>query len=147
MRVDEFMNPNVVSISPEESAALAARLLSRHNLGSLPVCSEGGNLRGIVTDRDIVLRCVAAEISPESTRVGEIMTKNVVTVTPEDDVREAARIMSSKQVRRLPVVREGRVVGMLSLGDMAKSNRFNIEASKALSEISSNVRKYGTPKY
>ncbi|MFR1233294.1 MAG: CBS domain-containing protein [Evtepia gabavorous] len=60
----DIMNPHVVSIDPTESAALAARLLARHNVGSLPVCGSGGQLQGMVTDRDIVLRCVAAEEDP-----------------------------------------------------------------------------------
>lgn len=141
MRVSELMNGNVVSITPDETAALAARLLSRHNIGSLPVCSLDGRLRGIVTDRDIVLRCVAAESDPEQTKVREIMSRGIVTVSPEEDVREATRLMAEKQVRRLPVVEEGRIVGMLSLGDMAKNTRFDMEASKALSEISSNIRR------
>lgn len=59
MKVADLMNPSVITIAPEESAALAARLISRHNVGSLPVCGRDGRLRGIVTDRDIVLRCVA----------------------------------------------------------------------------------------
>ncbi len=140
MVVSQLMNPNVVSITPDETAALAARLLQRHNVGSLPVCSLDGRLRGIVTDRDIVLRCVAAESVPEQTKVREIMSRGVVTVTPDADVREATRLMASEQVRRLPVVSDGRVVGMLSLGDMAKNMSFDMEASKALSEISSNVK-------
>ena len=74
MRVRDLMNPSVVSITPEESAALAARLLSRHGLGALPVCGEDGSLRGIVTDRDIVLRCVAAEEDPAQTPVKQIMS-------------------------------------------------------------------------
>ena len=61
LQVRDIMNPHVVSIDPTESAALAARLLARHNVGSLPVCGSGGQLQGMVTDRDIVLRCVAAE--------------------------------------------------------------------------------------
>lgn len=67
MQVRDLMNPSVVSITPGESVALAARLLSRHNVGSLPVCGEDGHLRGIVTDRDIVTRCVAAEEDPAQT--------------------------------------------------------------------------------
>ena len=141
MIVSDLMNPNVVSIAPDESAALAARLLRRHNVGSLPVCSLDGRIRGIVTDRDIVLRCVAAESDPEQTKVREIMSRGVVSVGPEADVREATRLMASEQVRRLPVVDEGRVIGMLSLGDMAKNARFDMEASKALAEISSNVKR------
>ncbi|MDR1669633.1 MAG: CBS domain-containing protein [Oscillospiraceae bacterium] len=142
MRVSELMNANVVSITPDEPALLAARLLSRHNIGSLPVCSLDGKLRGMVTDRDIVLRCVATESDPQTMRVREIMTRGVVSVSPDDDVREAAHKMAHEQVRRLPVVNvSGAVVGMLSLGDMAKSRAMEMEAANALSEISVNVKK------
>ena len=141
MQVSEMMNKNVVTISPDETAALAARLLSRNNVGSLPVCGSDGKLRGMVTDRDIVLRCVAAENDPEVTKVREIMSRGIVTVAPEDDVKEAARLMAHEQIRRLPVVREGRVVGMVTLADIARSNRYDMEASKALSEISTNMRR------
>ena len=141
MQMRDLMNPSVVSITPGESAALAARLLSRHNLGSLPVCGEDGGLRGIVTDRDIVLRCVAAEEDPGKTQVKDIMTRNCAVVSPEDDAREAARLMAEKQVRRLPVLEGNSVVGMVSLGDLARSHRCDMEAGKALSEISDNVKK------
>lgn len=141
MQVRDLMNSSVVSITPAESAALAARLIARHNVGSLPVLSEDGRLRGIVTDRDIILRCVAAEEDPAQTPVREIMTRHCVTVTPEDDAREATRLMADRQVRRLPVVERDRVVGMVSLGDFARCQRYDMEASKALSEISENVKK------
>ena len=123
MQVRDLMNPSVVSITPGESASLAARLLSRHNLGSLPVCGEDGGLRGIVTDRDIVLRCVAAEEDPAQTPVKDIMSRNCAVVSPDDDAREATRLMAARQVRRLPVLEDGRVVGMVSLGDLARSHR------------------------
>ena len=141
MQVRDLMNPSVVSITPGESAALAARLLSRHNIGSLPVCGEDGYLRGIVTDRDIVTRCIAAEEDPAQTPVREIMTRNCTAVSPEDDPREATRLMAVRQVRRLPVLENGRVVGMISLGDLASSHAYDMEASKALSEISEHIRK------
>ena len=141
MQVREIMNSNVITIAPEESASLAARLLNRYNVGALPVCGAEQTLRGILTDRDIIMRCIAADGDPEHTPVKEIMTRNVATILPEDDVRNAARLMASKQVRRLPVVENGKLVGMLSLGDMAKSRIFDMEASKALSEISANIRK------
>ena len=141
MLVSDLMNGSVVSVTPETTVALAARLLSRNNIGSLPVCSVEGKIRGIVTDRDIVLRCVATESDPETMPVREIMTRSVVTVSPDDDVREATRIMASEQIRRLPVVQNSKVVGMLALGDMAKTHSFDMEASKALSEISVNVKK------
>ena len=141
MQVRDLMNPSVVSITPDESASLAARLLSRHNLGSLPVCGEDGGLRGIVTDRDLVLRCVAAEEDPNQTPVKDIMSRNCAVVSPDDDAREATRLMAAKQVRRLPVLEEGKVVGMVSLGDLATSHRCDMEASKALSDISENIKK------
>ena len=97
MQVRDFMNPSVVTITPGESAALAARLLARHNLGALPVCGEGGVLRGIVTDRDIVLRCVAAEEDPAQTPVRDIMTRGCAVVSPGDDAREATRLMAVRQ--------------------------------------------------
>lgn len=139
MEVRDLMNASVVSVEPTSSAALAARLISRHNVGALPVCSGDRRLRGVVTDRDIVLRCVAAEEDPAQTLVRDIMTRNCATVAPGDDCREASRVMSVQQVRRLPVVEDGKVVGMISLGDLARSHRYDMEAAQALSEISENV--------
>lgn len=139
MQVRDLMNPNVISVSTTDSTALAARLLSRHNVGSLPVCTSDGRLRGIVTDRDIVLRCIAAEEDPAQTPVREVMTRGCYTVSPEDDCRQATKTMATRQVRRLPVVEGGKLVGMISLGDLSRSHAFDMEASQALSEISENV--------
>ena len=139
MEVKELMNPGVVWVEPTATAALAARLLSRHNLGALPVCAGDGRLRGMVTDRDIVLRCVAAEEDPAQTPVRDIMTRGCATVTPQDDCREATRLMAQQQVRRLPVVDRGKLVGMISLSDLARSHRFDMEAAQALCEISENI--------
>ena len=105
MKVSDLMTKNVVSISPDESTSLAARLLYRHNIGSLPVCSSDGKLRGILTDRDIVLRCVAAENDPEHTPVREIMSRAPISTSPDDDVRQAAEMMAAHQIRRLPVTK------------------------------------------
>lgn len=139
MQVKDLMNPSVVTIEPGSSAALAARLISRHNVGALPVCGEDRRLRGVVTDRDIVLRCIAAEEDPAQTPVRDIMTRSCTTVSPQDDCREATRLMSLHQVRRLPVVENGKLVGVISLGDVARSGRFDMEAAQALCEISENI--------
>ena len=141
MQVRDLMSSSVLSIAPGESAALAARLLARHNIGSLPVCGTDGRLRGIVTDRDIVLRCVAAEEDPANTPVREIMSRNCAVVSPEDDAREASRMMAAAQVRRLPVTDGDKVVGMVSLGDLALSQAYNMEASQALADISDNIKR------
>ena len=139
MEIKDLMNPSVVTIEPTASAALAARLLSRHNVGSLPVCGEDRRLRGMVTDRDIVLRCVAAEEDPAQTPVRDIMSRGCATVSPGADCREATRLMARQQVRRLPVVDRGKLVGMISLSDLARSHRFDMEAAQALCEISENI--------
>lgn len=140
MLVSDLMNRDVVTISPEESVSLASRLLSRHNIGSLPVCSGDGRLRGIITDRDIVLRCVANDSDPDHTPVGDIMSRSVITVPPDSDISRAQELMSAGQVRRLPVTKDGKIVGMLALGDIATSGAGNIEAARALSEISVSLR-------
>ncbi|MEG2570089.1 MAG: CBS domain-containing protein [Clostridia bacterium] len=142
MKVSELMNTNVVSIAPEDTASHAACLLARHNIGALPVCTPDGRLRGMVTDRDIVLRCVASESPPEETMARELMTRGVTTISPHEDIREAARLMSEEQVRRLPVVDAGRVVGMLSLGDMARCHAYDMEASKALADICESNKRF-----
>ena len=145
MEVKELMNPSVVTIEPTASAALAARLISRHNVGALPVCGADRRLRGMVTDRDIVLRCVAAEEDPAQTLVRDIMTRGCTAVSPRDDCREATRLMSVQQVRRLPVVEDGRLVGIVSLADLARSQRFDMEAAQALGEISENIIRIQPP--
>ena len=131
MQVKEVMSRRIIAISPEETVAVAARLLSQHNIGALPVCSRDGRLRGMVTDRDIVVRCVAAGDDPERTRVAEIMTRRVL----------AAKLMAREQVRRLPVQERGRLVGMVSLGDVAVRPDYTMEAGEALQEISQNIRR------
>ena len=141
MRVRDLMSKSVVTIAPEESAALAARLLSRHERGALPVCAADGTLAGIVTDRDIVTRCVAAGEEPGRVPVRDIMSPAPSVITPETPVSAAARLMAQRQVRRLPVVEQGQVVGMLSLGDLARSRRTDTEAAEALSDISASLRR------
>lgn len=139
MQVKDVMSHHVVSVAPDESVAVAARLLSRYNLGVLPVCTKDGKLRGLLTDRDIVLRCVAAEDEATGTRVSEIMTRRLISVPKDTGLHEAMRLMAREKVRRLPVVEEGRLAGMLSLGDAAKIPDYTMEAGQALGEISLNI--------
>lgn len=141
MLVNEIMNTGIISVAPDESVAYTSRLLSRHNIGSLPVCTSDGTLKGIVTDRDIVLRVVAADNDPHSTPVSEIMSHSVITVEPDADVKRVSKLMSLSQVRRLPVVNNGKVVGIISLGDLARTRCCDMEAGEALCEISANIRK------
>ncbi len=141
MLVRDVMSQRVVSVAPEESAAVAARLLARYNVGALPVCTADGRLKGMVTDRDIVLRCVAAEEDPERMRVSELMTRRVISVGAQEPASAATRLMAREQIRRLPVEENGKLVGMVSLGDFATVPDFTAEAADALCEISENTRR------
>lgn len=141
MRIRDLMNKSVVSITPDESAALAARLLSRHDLGALPVCDNSGQLCGIVTDRDIVLRCIAAGEDPVRVPVRDIMSIAPITVSPEQSITEAAHRMSHSQIRRLPVVEGDSVVGMVSLGDLARSRKWESEAAQTLGDVCAGIRR------
>ena len=138
MKVSDVMSTNIVSIDPQETAAAAARLLARHNVGVLPVC-KGGKLQGVVTDRDLVLRCVAAGLAPDSTVVGQVMTRRVVSVSPQEDVAVAAQKMAAEQVRRLPVVENRMLVGLVSLGDLAKQPDYSMEAAACLCDVCENI--------
>lgn len=141
MKLREIMTGPVIRIRPEEPVAVAARLLQRYNIGLLPVCGSDGLLRGVVTDRDLVTRCLAANRSPASTTVGEVMTKNLITAVPEMDAAAAASLMGRRQVRRLPVLENGRLCGIVSLGDLANREETEVDASDALTEISSSLSK------
>ena len=139
MKVRDIMTAQVVRIHPEESVSVAARLLEHNNIGILPVCGSDGRLRGVVTDRDLVTRCLAAGRMPGNTPVREVMTTQMVTARPDMDTGAAAHLMGRKQVRRLPVLENGRLCGMLSLGDLAKWEESAPDVTDAVAEITANV--------
>ena len=142
MNVKDCMNPHVIAVSPEENLAVAARLMARHNIGALPVRAADGSLCGIVTDRDLVLRCMALERTPQQTSVARVMSNRVTTVSPDTDLAQASALMAREQVRRLPVVEGRRLVGMLSLGDLSQREEYTMEAAEALTEITANVKQW-----
>ena len=141
MTISDIMTERVISIGEDEPVIAAARLLKRNNIGALPVRGDKGKLKGIVTDRDIVLRCVAAEADPKEIRVGEIMSRNLVTASPFDNAKTVTERMGESQVRRIPVTENGILVGIVALSDSARNDEFEMEAADALSEISSNFRR------
>ena len=97
VRVRDIMTRQVIRVDQEEPVAVAARMLSRYNVGALPVCDQDGRIRGMVTDRDIVLRCVAADRDPERTPVRHVMTGRVVTVGAEQPLLAAAEKMAESR--------------------------------------------------
>ncbi|MDD6247185.1 MAG: CBS domain-containing protein [Firmicutes bacterium] len=140
MRVKDCMTKQVISVGAGEPVSVAARLMARYNLGALPVRGTDGQLEGMLTDRDIVLRCIAAERSPKAVRVREVMTRSVAAAAPDTDATAAAGIMAARQVRRLPVTEEGRLVGMVSLADLSRRPDYMMEAAEALEDICAGVR-------
>ena len=139
MKLRQIMTDSVIPIDPEETVDVAARTLAHYNIGVLPVCGKDGKLRGILTDRDLVTRCMAANRSPQATKVKEIMTRQVISAQPDMDVGVAAHLMGRQQVRRLPITENGKLCGMVSLGDMACREDSVMDAADVLAEVSSNI--------
>ncbi|OEF98901.1 CBS domain-containing protein [Vulcanibacillus modesticaldus] len=130
----DIMTTDVESVSLLDNAYEVAEKMEKLNVGAMPVI-EGDNLVGMITDRDLVLRGYAKKRSG-STAVSELMTKDLVVGTPDMTVDEASELMAKHQIRRLPVVENGKVVGIVSIGDLAVRNEYADEAGEALSEIS-----------
>jgi CBS domain-containing protein len=117
-KVRDAMTPGVQSISPTESLHRVAMMMRENDVGSIPVV-EGDRLVGIVTDRDIVARAVAETADLGRMTVADVASRDVLTVAPDDSLDDARRRMAESQVRRLPVVEDGRLVGMLAQADVA----------------------------
>lgn len=139
MKLRDVMTNPVIRIHPEESVAVAARTLTHYNIGILPVCGSDGKVCGLLTDRDIVTRCLAAGRSAANTTVRDVMTRGIVSARPDMDTALAASLMGREQIRRLPVMENGKLCGMVSLGDLAVQDETAYDAGDALSEISSNL--------
>lgn len=135
MQVKDMMSSHLITVDREETVAAAARLLSRHNVGALPVTASGGKLVGMLTDRDIAVRCVAANFDPNLTRVRSVMSAGAVTIPAEESGLKAAKTMGKHQVRRLPVTSNGRLVGMLSQADLALGGESSEDVSRAFREV------------
>jgi len=135
LQVKDVMTSNVSVVEENSSISEVASKMKSLNVGSIPVCDSGGKPLGMITDRDIVIRNVS-EGSGYDISIGSIMTPNVITVTPDTGIHEAARIMAQNQIRRLPVVENNKMVGILSIGDLAVRDIYINEAGDALSNIS-----------
>ncbi|MEV0268174.1 MAG: CBS domain-containing protein [Hamadaea sp.] len=133
----DVMTGDPVTIEATDSIVHAARLMRDHDIGDLLV-ADRGHLVGIVTDRDIVIRGIAESRGVETTHVGEVCSRDVVTVAPDDDLEQVVAIMCEHAVRRMPVVEAGRVVGVISLGDLAQEDGelALTDAKSVLTEIS-----------
>lgn len=136
MKIKEVMTANIAALAPDNTVLDAAKSMQSHNIGCMPVCLPDGKVAGIITDRDIVVRNLAECGDPKTTLVKDVMTKNVITVQPDTDVDTVAEMLAANKIRRMPVVQNDALVGMIAIGDLATRHIFHNEAGQALSEIS-----------
>lgn len=135
MKICEIMTPAVQCIGPEDNVVEAAALMQELDVGSLPVL-EDGEVVGMLTDRDIVIRCVASAREPAGCAVRDVMTAGIVMVSDDDSVEEAVRTLERHRIRRAPVMSHDRgLVGIISLGDIAVDASGTLSGA-ALKEIS-----------
>ena len=116
--VSDIMTADVISLSADDTVRDAARHMREANVGAI-VVQKKGDLFGIVTDRDIVVRCLAQGGNCDTTPLGEVCSAEVATLRPDDEVDYAVTLMRDRAVRRIPVVKNGKAVGIVSLGDLA----------------------------
>jgi CBS domain-containing protein len=139
--VRDAMTEDPHSIGSSASVVEAARLMREGHIGSLPV-TEDERLVGMLTDRDITTRVVAESAAPETTSVGDVYSRDLITVEPDHDLEEALELMARHQVRRLPVVENGRLVGVVAQADIAlKDNERTGELVGAISAPSEEERR------
>lgn len=139
-KIRDIMSHHVVSVTPQDNIYEIAVKMKENDIGFIPVL-DGKKLVGVVTDRDLVIRGYAEKHSG-STSVTEVISKDIVTVSPDDSVDKAAELMADDKIRRLPVVESGNLVGVVAIGDLAVRGTLEEEAGKALSEISENTDKH-----
>ena len=134
MQVREIMTRDVTALAPSCSIAEVAQTMRHLDVGSIPLVQEG-RLVGVITDRDITIRVVADGLDPHLEQAEMHMTRDPITVTPDTSTDEAGQVMAREQIRRLPVVEQGRLVGYLALGDLALQNK-DKKVGQTLEQIS-----------
>lgn len=119
MKISDVMTTDVMTCRPDDSLADSASMMKEMNVGIIPIVDDRNNLVGVLTDRDITVRAVAKGLDPNQAKVADFMTPSPLTVEPETNIGDAAELMADNQVRRLPVVKDNKLVGIVSLGDLA----------------------------
>lgn len=129
------MTQDPATLEPTATLGEAATLMKQEDCGSIPIV-DGGRLVGIVTDRDIVVRAIAGGKDPKTAKVSEIMSADPVCIAPDTDVEEASKVMADRQIRRLPVVDDGKLIGILVIGQIARREPDEQQTGETLKEIS-----------
>ena len=133
--VQEIMTRNVDYCTQEDNIYEAALKMKQDDVGMIPVLDSNQSLIGVITDRDIVIRCVA-EKRPNSTKITDVISTHLVTGTQDMSIDEIEDLMASEQIRRIPIVENNKLVGVVSLGDLAVRRETDSKAGAALSSIS-----------
>lgn len=134
MKIRDIMSRDIATLRSDDTIERAARLMKQYDVGAIPVCTDD-RIIGIVTDRDIAVRSVApGQVGNQ--RVSDVMSTNLVVGNPDMDVHDAASIMSDRQIRRLPIVENNKLVGIVSLGDISLEPTSSNSAKEALKSIS-----------
>lgn len=121
MKVKECMSLDVCCSKPEDTVYNVAKKMNEYHVGSIPICDADKNVVGIITDRDITLRCVACGKDANTTPISEVMTTNVCCCGCDTEMQEATQLMVDMQVRRIPVLDNDKIIGILTVGDLANS--------------------------
>jgi CBS domain-containing protein len=141
MLVRDVMSTALSAARVDDTVQTAARLMRDHDVGAVLVADAGGRPIGLLTDRDIVVRCVAEGMNPASCRVEELLRGHLITVEADSPLEYASRLMARHRVRRLPVTRDGRIIGMISLGDLAVREPEKQTVAATLEQVSASPRR------
>ena len=121
MEIKDCMHTEIFYARVSDTASRIAKMMEEYHIGSVPICDDNDEVVGMVTDRDIVLRCVANDKDVNETPASEFMTTDIFTTSPTTDVDEATGIMEEKQIRRLPIVEGNKIVGIVSIADLLQN--------------------------
>ncbi len=137
MIVKELMSTNIYFAKIDAVVADVAALMKQYDIGFIPICDNRGSLLGVVTDRDIVLRAILSHTVPLSQLpVSEVMSQDIISVSADMDIHDAACTFSEKKVRRLPVLENEKLVGILSLSNLARKKLFHAEVGDIMGCLS-----------
>ena len=130
MKVRDAMAKTVSSAKKSDRVIDIAKKMKQEDAGFIPVVENGGTMVGVITDRDIVIRCIAEGHDPRNETAEHVMSRDVTIISPDDDIEQAARMMERQEIRRVPVAENGRLVGVLSHGNLVQATK-NKTAEKA----------------
>ncbi|WP_047152147.1 CBS domain-containing protein [Aneurinibacillus tyrosinisolvens] len=134
-KLRDIMTSNIATVTQKDNLYEAAVKMKEHNVGIIPVVDEQNKCIGLITDRDIVIRAIADK-NPPSTSVVDIMSERLISGEPDMSVSRAAEIMAKEKVRRLPVLENGTLVGMVAMADLTRNKETQDEAAFAIEEVS-----------